>query len=84
MITYVILEWTPFPGRWTPMYIYQLQEAEDQLKLNLAGYHTRALQVGRYLLYSYEDASAIVDYWQKKQDYAQYQLWGHVSQRVKQ
>ena len=63
---YAILEKMFFPGRWVLMHLCWLQMAESALKFNRGHYYERAVQRGDMLLYGYEDAQAIIGYWQRR------------------
>lgn len=72
---FVILQWTPFPNRFENMPEWQLQVAEYDLKLNKTHYYECAIRKdNRTLLYPLEIARRIVDYWQDRWPFADYQL----------
>jgi hypothetical protein len=76
---YVILSKTIVPGYWETLARCHLQKAERDLRLG-QHYHERATPLkdtlrNQVMLYSWEDANRIVDYWQKRRgDKAQYKL----------
>jgi hypothetical protein len=71
---YKILQWTPFPGRFEPIPEWQLQTAEYDLKINRTHYYERAVKTADGILYPLDVAKRIVDYWQKRWTFADYQL----------
>lgn len=78
---YVILEKTPVPGRWEKMATYRLQKAEYELRLG-RHYGARATKLkdtlrNDVLLYSWDDAQRIIEYWQSCRDWAQYKVLGY-------
>jgi len=74
MTTYIILQWTPFPGIYKPIPEWQLQTAEYDLRLNKTHYYERAIRIGNNLAYPKKIAEQIVSYWQKKYSFAKYQI----------
>lgn len=75
---YVILTKTPFPGYWQTLAHCHIQKAEYDLRLG-RHYGDRATKLkdtlrNEVLLYSWDDANRIVDYWQKRREWAQYKL----------
>jgi hypothetical protein len=78
---YVILTKTPTSGYWEPLAHCHIQKAEYDLRLG-RHYSQRATKLkntlrNEVLLYSWEDANRIVDYWQKRREWAQYRLLGY-------
>lgn len=77
---YQILEKTPFSMQYypsepfRPIAIFQLQEAEYNLKLNKTHYYEHALMVGDRFGYPREIAERIAEYWRKQWSFAEYQL----------
>lgn len=83
-LRYVILEKTPFPGNWQPMHACHIQKAEYDLRLG-RHYGARATKLkdtlyNDVLLYSWEDANAIIEYMRKYRDWAQYKVLGYVNE----
>ena len=74
MTTYVIVQWTPFPGEYQPIAEWQLQEAEFDLRLNKTHYYEHATRNGNDLTYSKKIAEQIVSYWLKRYSFAKYQI----------
>lgn len=77
---YVILQKTPFPGCWERMPTYQLQKAEYDLRLG-RHYGERATRLkdtlcSDVLLYSWEDAQRIIDYWRPRKSWAAFKVLG--------
>jgi hypothetical protein len=56
------------------MALWQLQQAEYRLKFNVRHYYERAEQRGSLLLYSHEDAQAIIDFWRGCFPHADYMV----------
>lgn len=78
---YVILQKTPVPGYWEILPTWQLQKAEFDLRLG-RHYGDRAHKLkdtltNAVLLYSWDDAQRIIDYWQIRRDWAQYRVLGY-------
>lgn len=75
---YVILSKTPFPGYWELLAHCHIQKVEYDLRLGRHyGDHATKLKDtlrNEVLLYSWDDANRIVDYWQKRREWAQYKL----------
>ncbi len=69
-----ILQYTPFPGRFEPLPAWQIQAAEWAIGMCRTHYHERAIRVRGELAYTLPDARRIVEYWQKRAPYAEYQL----------
>lgn len=81
-VVYVVMQRTPFPGRWEALPAYQIQQAEYKLKLGRR-YGERATRIGKSFVnpvyaYTFEDAQAIIGYWRGQRDWADYVLMGHV------
>lgn len=79
---YAIMQKMPVPGYWELMPGCYLQEAEYALRLGRC-YHDRATKlkgslIRPLLLYSWEDAQAIIAYHRGKRDYAQFMVMGHI------
>lgn len=74
MIYYRILQWTPFPNRFNNMPEWQLKAAEYELKINKTHYHEHAIRKGDRILYPLEIAERIIAYWEKRWQFANYQL----------
>jgi hypothetical protein len=71
---YQILQWTPFPNRYEPLPLWQLQVAEYDLKLNKRYYYETATRTAAGYLYPLEIANRIIAYWQSRWTFANYQL----------
>jgi len=73
MSNYVyILQWTPFPNKYSHIPEWQLQEAEYELKLNKRHYYENAIRTDYGFLYPDNIAKLIIEYWAKKRDFAKY------------
>lgn len=75
-LMYTILQWTPFPNRYMPISLWQLQDAEYHLKLNRKHYHEQAIIAGGLYWYHHEHAQSIMNYWQNKCPFAKFLLIG--------
>lgn len=71
---YQILQCTPFSNKFENMPGWQLQVAEYELKLNKTHYYEHAIKQGNSVLYPLEIAERIVSYWEKRWQFADYQL----------
>lgn len=71
---YQILQWTPFPNKFQPMPLWQLQKAEFDLGLCKKHYHDCAVLKDGELFYRRAEARAIVSFWQAKYPFADFQL----------
>lgn len=75
---YAIFERTPFPNHWALMADCHLQTAERELQMNQEFYHERAAKLDRVLLYTWEDAQAIIAWREQTAPYSKHFLWERI------
>lgn len=73
-LRYHILEWSPFPGHFRPIPVYELQRAEWALQMNHRHYHEHAQRIGDALAYTLNDAQRIAAYCATQHPTSEYQL----------
>ena len=74
MMYVLILQWTPFPGRWESISEWQLQEAERDLRLGKRYYYENAIKTNAGYLYPEKIARRIIEYWGKRYPFAKYKV----------
>jgi len=80
-LMYTILQWTPFPGVYKPIPLWQLQCAEYDLHMNRQCYHEQAIIVGQrghdaLYYYPYDHAQKIIEYCLKLYPFARFMIIG--------